>query len=91
MTIGYAFSHFQPILPAILFIKNPFSIRFWPITFANVNHNSVVIKWMSVLFGFLLDTYINIYNIFLKAKGMATKNTTKFGNTGPIANYIFTL
>lgn len=63
ITLCYIFIHFQPIFPAILFLQEPFNVRFWPIRFSSHSQNTAI-KQISFALGFFLDTWTNIFLVF---------------------------
>ncbi len=63
MKVCYIFLHFQPIFPAVLFLQDPFSSRYWPIRFS-LHSNSTAVKYVSFALGFFLDSWTNIFVVF---------------------------
>lgn len=64
ITACYIFAHLQPLFPTIMFIKEPFNIRYWPIRFKEVYANNLVLKCVAVLVGGFLDIIASIFAVF---------------------------
>lgn len=58
------FVHFQPILPTLLFVRDPFNTRYWPVRFEKMYANHIVLQYSLVALGFLLDVVASIFSIF---------------------------
>lgn len=64
ITLGYIFVHFNPIIPIILFIKEPFSVRYWPIRFENLYKNLPIIQYIAVAFGMFFEIIAATFSVY---------------------------
>lgn len=64
VTLGYMFVHIQPIFPTILFAKDPFNIRYWPIRLKDLLPEDNMIQYIPVIFGGFLDIVFSVFIVF---------------------------
>lgn len=62
MKYTYLFAHIQPLFPTIMYIQDPFNVRYWPSRMQYGDNQ--VWKYFTVFLGGILDIYASIFSMF---------------------------